>query len=132
MIPGFEGSVNPFYANTLDRSIAEGWWTKLFPDAFRDDFVDVTERIVGAEFPNLFEATVVVYDQDDGTKKRNVNTYTTACLTLRNKVHNRNGHSREGREHSVYSVHSIDRGLYCVSKSMIELLERYFDSVHDL
>lgn len=128
-IPGYEGDVDPFYKNTLDKSIVDGWWTKLFPDAFEDDFFSVVDQITKAEFPNLFEYSVV---DDLTTVKKTVDRYTIACLSLRNKIHNEGGHRRETGGYSVYSVYSIDRGLYSISKSMVDVLERYFDEVCNL
>lgn len=122
-IPGREGDVDPFYKNMLDKSIAERWWTKLFSDAFKDDS-NVVSRILNAEFPNLFN--------DNFPTIKKVNTYTTTCLSLKSEVHNSGGHHLETSGNSPYSVYTVDRGLYRISESMVDILEQYFDEICNL
>lgn len=128
-IPGHDGDVDPFYRNTLNKSIIDSWWTKLFPDAFENDIDDVVARLTETGFRNLFE---VAADDDLTFAKGNVNSYTATCLWLRNKIHNGGARPRETGVYSVYSVYNVDRGLYVISKSMVEVLERYFEESCDL
>lgn len=127
-IPGHEGDVDPFYKNTLNKSIVESWWTKLFPDAFQDDLINVVDRIIKADFPNLFEESAVYVGPE-----RKANTYTTTCLSLRSSAIRGGHHHRlEKAANSPLSVYTVDRGLYRISQSMVEVLERYFDDICDL
>lgn len=108
----------------LEKSIIEKWWTRLFPDKFKDDLNDVVVRLKTDPFKgieNIFEVQL----------GPNPSSYELTGVTLRGELSLSGGGgavlpSKRGPV-TIDSKACLERGLFEISKKMENVITSYFE-----
>ena len=105
-----------YFRAILEKSILEKWWTRLFPDKFKDDLNDVLVRLKA----DPFESIQNIFEVQLGPKP---SSYEYTVLTLREGIVS---HSKRGPV-TIDSKARLEDGLYKISENMKNVITDYFE-----
>nr|BDT63226.1 MAG: wsv419-like protein [Hemigrapsus takanoi nimavirus] len=108
----------------LEKSIIEKWWTRLFPDKFKDDLNDVVVQLK----VDPFESIENIFEVQLGP---NQSSYDLTGVTLREELNLSGGGgailpSKRGPV-TVDSMARLERGLFNISTNMENVITSYFE-----
>lgn len=110
-----------YFRALLEKSIIEKWWTRLFPDKFKDDLNDV----VGPLKVDPFESIENIFEVQLGP---NPSSYELTGVTLREEL-NLSGAvlpSKRGPV-TIDSKAGLEGGLFKISTKMVNVITNYFE-----
>ena len=115
---------DPYFRAVLEKSIIEKWWTRLFPDKFKNDLNDVVWLLKADPFgsiQNIFEVEL----------GPNPSSYEITSVTLREEVNlpGKGGTifpSKRGPV-TIDSKAHVEGGLFNISKNMENVITSYFE-----
>lgn len=105
----------------LEKSIIEKWWTRLFPDKYKDDLNDVVVQLEADPFGNIEN----IFEVELGP---NQSSYELTCIILREES-GRGGvvlPSKRGPV-TIDSKAFLEGCLFNISKNMKNVITSYFE-----
>ena len=108
----------------LEKSVVGKWWTRLFPDKFKNDFNDVLVQLKKDPFKSIDNIFEVELGLDSSS-------YEMTGVTLREELNlfeeGRPAVSPEGKSVTIDSKACLERSLFTISKDMMNIITSYFE-----